>query len=426
MNIAYEIQRLRELHRHPVVRKIAEAAEGVPCHLVGGMVRDAFLERPTKDVDVVTAGDGIHVAKRLARTLPARLVLLGGKEFPAYRLAAGDFEVDVWDREDHPLEDDLARRDFTVNALAVDLHDPEAPPVDPFGGMEDLRRRRLRATRPRVLREDPLRVLRLARFLVVLDGFSTDPETVDLAREAAPGLAEVASERIREELTRILSSPDAAAGLANMAETGLYPGLFLERPGVLRRGDASAGGRLQARLELAARYATRLLAEAENVDLELPSVDWAALHLALSLRCLDADPAEVLEVLRDKGYVHRADIRSTRTLLRLQELPRLHADRCVWLHEAGALWPTALILLGVLHEPEDWVDAAREALRLIAERGDELFDPPRLVSGTEIQERWGIEPGPAIGRLLQELRTAQLEGRIRSRDEAIRWLEDNV
>ncbi len=247
------IDRIQSLHEHPVIRRVAEAAGDVPCHLVGGMLRDAALGRRTKDVDVTVAGHGEDIARQLAETLPARLVHLGGKAFPSYRLVAGDFEIDVWDRKDNALTADLKRRDFTINAVALDLHEPEAQPVDPFGGLEDLRRRRLRATSPEVLQSDPLRVLRLARFLVILPGFSSDPKTVRLARRAAPGLVDVAPERVREELGRILSSDRAVVGFANMWETGLYPGLFRGRPGTFQASGVQAAPLILLCLEVTSK-----------------------------------------------------------------------------------------------------------------------------------------------------------------------------
>lgn len=415
---------IRALHEHPVVRRVAEAARGVPCHLVGGMVRDAALDRPTKDVDVTVADRGEEIARTLAETLPARFVHLGGKAFPSYRLVAGDFEIDVWDREGQSLEADLARRDFTVNALALDLHDPEAEPVDPFGGLEDLRRRLLRATTPEVLRKDPLRVLRLARFLVTLPGFSAHSETVRLAREAAPGLTEVASERIREELLRILSSEHPEVGFLNMWDTRLYPGLFVGSPGAPASGEIHTGRVFEALHELVSTRSSQILAMARELGAEPPKVDRPVLHLVLAVRALfDAKGDEILQDLQDRGLVTRAEARAAHQTLHPPRLPKQHTLQCRWLHEQGDLWGNALVVSGTRELDRHWIPRGRKLIHLAAVEGDRIFDPPRWVTGDEVAEILGLQPGPELGQILADLQTAQVEGRVKSREEALGWLE---
>ncbi|MFP5286575.1 MAG: hypothetical protein ACLGI9_12610, partial [Thermoanaerobaculia bacterium] len=134
----------RLLLHQPAVRALITAAEGVEVHLVGGVLRDRALGLPVHDFDAVVSGRGKEISERLAETLPARLVLLGGKEFAAYRLVGEDAVVDVWDRAGTSLYQDLARRDFTINSFAFDLRTREV--ADPFNGLGDLGRRVLRAT----------------------------------------------------------------------------------------------------------------------------------------------------------------------------------------------------------------------------------------------------------------------------------------
>ena len=211
------------LARHPVPRALVRAAGGIECHLVGGVLRDRLLGLPALDFDAVVERDGAAIGERLAAELGARLVPLGGKEFAAYRLAGDGFHLDLWDREGAGLASDLARRDFTVNSFAFDLTEPRL--VDPHHGLRDLEARLLRATTPASFTGDPLRVLRLGRLLVQLPGFSVDSPTVALARAAAPGVARIAAERVREELSRLFASPEAHQGVALLHELGIYPGL---------------------------------------------------------------------------------------------------------------------------------------------------------------------------------------------------------
>src|SRR5262249_15286707 len=149
-------------------------------------------------------------------------VPLGGKDFAAYRLVADGLVLDLWDRAGTSLRDDLARRDFTINSMALRVGGAREL-SDPFGGSADLEARRLRATTPVSFTGDPLRILRLARLLVQLPGFSAEERTVELAGAAARRLPEVAAERIRVELGLIFAHPEAHRGLALLARVGVYP-----------------------------------------------------------------------------------------------------------------------------------------------------------------------------------------------------------
>ncbi|HSL83762.1 MAG TPA: hypothetical protein VLF66_13385, partial [Thermoanaerobaculia bacterium] len=266
----------RVLLQHPAVQALvrAAAAEGVEAHLVGGVLRDRLLGLPSRDLDGAVSDRGAVVGRRMAEALDARLVHLGGKDWGAYRLvgrpapAAGPSRVDgtgddhaapwvldLWDREGGALGPDLARRDFTVNSIALAL--PAGELLDPHGGVADLQHRLLRATTPESFTGDPLRVLRLPRLLVQLPGFGPEPATLALAREAAPGLVAVASERVRDELALLFAQPDAPRGAAVLGALDLYPGLWLGRPGE-PAADPGALGRLCGEMVRLAPAALRL------------------------------------------------------------------------------------------------------------------------------------------------------------------------
>jgi tRNA nucleotidyltransferase/poly(A) polymerase len=151
--------------------------------LVGGAVRDRLLERPTTDFDVVLPGPVGDVARRLGRSAGGFAFELS-EAFGAWRVVAHDhgWQVDLMTLDGATIEDDLARRDLTVNAIAAPLRTDDY--VDPFGGASDVARRRLRAVSPEAFRLDPLRTLRLARLACELD-FSVEPGTLELARAAA-------------------------------------------------------------------------------------------------------------------------------------------------------------------------------------------------------------------------------------------------
>jgi hypothetical protein len=315
------------LRHGDVVRQLVAACGPTPCHLVGGILRDAALGLATHDLDVVVAGGGRQIAETLAASLPARFVPLGGKEFAAFRLVMAPaapmppttprvqstpsatseppLVIDIWDREASSLHDDLARRDLTINSIAVEALTGVV--IDPFGGLADLQRRLLRATTADSFAGDPLRVLRLARLDQQLPGFTVEPSTLGLARASSPALATVAAERIRDELWRILAHPDAARGLRRIADLRLYPdlwlGLLLPPPGATPRPAAPDHAPASRVLGAAAASATGAIAAADGTE-GLDSID--SIDALDTIGAIDAVAASVFDTSSDAVAVEQA------------------------------------------------------------------------------------------------------------------------
>lgn len=199
---------------------------GCAAWVVGGQPRDRALGRDTRDVDLLIDGDPELAARTLARAARAVAFELS-REFGAWRVVARgrEWQIDVSAVRADALEHDLARRDFTVNAMAEPLAGGAL--LDPLGGMADLSARRLRMTGPQALGADPLRVLRLVRLAVALD-LDADTATAASARRHAPGLAGVAPERVLSELGQIVAADAAVRGFALMDELGITPVLLPE------------------------------------------------------------------------------------------------------------------------------------------------------------------------------------------------------
>jgi tRNA nucleotidyltransferase (CCA-adding enzyme) len=400
----------RILLRHPAVRALIAASGETECHLVGGVLRDRALGLQSHDVDAVVAGRGLEIAKLLAAALPARLVLLGGKEFASYRLVGGGLTLDLWDREGASLHNDLARRDFTVNAFALDPRTGEV--IDPFDGVGDLQRRLLRATTPESFTGDPLRVLRLSRLLLRLPGFSAAPETLILARRSSSHLTEVAAERVRGELSFLFDHPEAHRGLALLAALNVYPGLWLGAPGEPGR----PGGAVAELESLPDRIRELRQLDAGFAD----AVDAKAARFAATFAYL---PSEFLERFRDAGYLTRAIAADVALLLEITELPEDDLGRRRFLHRTGRLWATAACCLGArTTDLGRWRAALRPLVELARKEGSNLFDPPRLLSGGDVQELLAVPPGPEVGEALAAVRQAQIEGTVRNREEAVALL----
>ncbi|MDX6725910.1 MAG: poly(A) polymerase [Baekduia sp.] len=195
------------------------ALAGEPAWVVGGAVRDELLGRPVADVDLVVGGDVPRAARALAKAAGGPAFELSG-EFGAWRVMGPGrrWQVDVAPLQGGSLDADLARRDFTVNAMARPLGGGDV--VDPHGGATDLAARRLRMVSPAGFDEDPLRVLRLARFASEL-ALEPDPDTLAAAAARASRIAEVAAERVFAELKRIVGAGRVLDGLALMDRLGL-------------------------------------------------------------------------------------------------------------------------------------------------------------------------------------------------------------
>ncbi len=201
------------------LRAAREALAGSPAWLVGGAVRDALLGRATDDFDLVVAGDPAGAARAVARAGASAACFPLSEEFGSWRVAArdGSWQVDVEPLRAATLEADLALRDFTVNAIAQPL--AGGAHIDPLGGEQDLRARRLRPAGPHSFAQDPLRVLRLVRLAVELD-LAPDEQALHGAREQAAALAAVSGERIFAELRRTLATPAARRGIEMTAQVG--------------------------------------------------------------------------------------------------------------------------------------------------------------------------------------------------------------
>ena len=238
-----------ELKQHfsaPVFRPITEVADqlGLECYVVGGYVRDLFLERPSKDIDVVVVGSGIHMAEALAERLGRGAHVAVFRNFGTAQLKWRGTEVEfVGARkesythdsrkpivEDGTLEDDQNRRDFTINALAVCLNQARLGElVDPFGGLEDLKEKTIRTPLdPDVtFSDDPLRMMRAIRFATQLKFYIDDDTFASLTRMAGR-IAIISRERIADELNKIILSPQPSRGLVDLERSGLLELIFPE------------------------------------------------------------------------------------------------------------------------------------------------------------------------------------------------------
>ena len=216
------------------------------CYVIGGYVRDFFLYRPSKDIDIVAVGKGIELAEAVASQLGRRTKLSVFKNFGTAQIKYKDFEIEfVGARkesythdsrkpivEDGTLEDDQKRRDFTINAMAFCLNKNRfGELLDPFNGLQDLENLIIRTPLdPDItFSDDPLRMMRAIRFASQL-GFDIFSETFDAISRNRERIKIISKERIADELNKIVLSPKPSIGFILLEKTGLLELIFPELP----------------------------------------------------------------------------------------------------------------------------------------------------------------------------------------------------
>ncbi|MFL5862090.1 MAG: HD domain-containing protein [Solirubrobacteraceae bacterium] len=451
-----------------MIEPVAELARLAPDGwLVGGTVRDRVLGRATADFDVALAGSVADAARDLGRAAGGYAFELS-EAFGAWRVVAHDhtWQVDLLPLNGATIEEDLGRRDLTINAVAAPLGSDGY--VDPFGGLEDLRHRRLRAVSADAFRSDPLRTLRLARLACEL-GFHPDAQTLELARVAAPALAGVAPERVFAELRRVICAPAPADGLELMDRIGatdvVLPELtalhgveqsrfhhldvlghtrsVLTETIALEHDPERLGG---ARAAALAQYLATPLANeltrgqalrfgALLHDIAKPQTRAVTPQGRVTFMGHDEAGArlttEILGRLRaaDRLREHVAGL--TRHHLRLGFLVHdMPLSRRAVYDYLRATAPVALdvTVLSVADRLATRGDNAERAIarhlelarQMVAEGLAWVADPPRPpLRGDDLARALGIKPGPMVGDLLAELEAASFSGEVATRDEAI-------
>ncbi len=391
-------RRFAALLRRPEIRALGKLARGrrQRVWVVGGAPRDLLLDRPVLDVDLAVSGDAEPLARALERRGFGTAVELSRATPRVFRVA-GRRELDLVELAGASIEEDLARRDFTVNAMALEIGTRQW--LDPFGGARDLARRRLRLVAARNLAEDPLRALRAAR-LAATHRLWPDRETTRACGHAAKDLARVAPERIRAELSKLLEAREVSPALRWSRAAGvLAPALGIEPRNRV------------------ARFARRLSILDSPVLRRCPLERRRLLRLSLIAAGLRLAPSEVAAWLSARRF-SREESRYVAKLLELAQgarRVRSSADAWRWVRDSDGSAKDALRLVCLLHPQE------RRRARNLGRRAARPRRGPR-VTGSDVLAWLPISEGPGVGELLRELEVEILRGRVRNRREARKWL----
>ncbi|PTX18781.1 putative nucleotidyltransferase with HDIG domain [Pontibacter mucosus] len=445
-----------QLPEHPIFKVIAEAAGelGVDAYVIGGFVRDLVLKRPSKDIDVVCVGDGIVLATQVAQKLPHKPKVSIFKNFGTAMLRDGDWEVEFVgarkesyrehsrkpEVEQGTLDDDLKRRDFTINALGISLNkESYGQLIDEFEGLKDMRRQIIRTPlEPGItFSDDPLRMMRAIRFASQL-GFDIDPDTFDAITDNKDRIKIVSQERITDELNKIILSPVPSYGFKLLFASGLLHLIFpkmVELHGVETINGNSHKDNFYHTLQV--------LDNVSQVSDDL-WLRWSAiLH--------DIAKPDTKRYHPKAGWTfHGHEDRGARMVPRLfrdlklplnehmkyvQKLVRLHLRPIALVKETV----TDSAIRRLLFEAGDDIDGLMKLCRaditskndtkvkrylqnfdkverrlVEVEESDKLRNFQPVITGEIIMETFGLKPSKAVGELKEALTEAILEGKVKN------------
>ena len=348
---------------------------GEGLYLVGGTVRDILLGRPGFDVDIAVEGDAVVFAEGLGGEVTAHgrfgtavVVFEDGRHWDIVTTRRESYAAPAAlpDVEAGTIDDDLARRDFTVNAMAASLGDDFGRLVDPHGGRADLDARVIRVLHPQSFVDDPTRIFRAVRYENRL-GFRMDPETERLAREGVAGTALLSPARFREEVIALLSEEEVAGALERLAELAAAPRL---EPGLIARLDALRS------------------------ELDPGAPPWR-----LRLTALAAAHPGLVERLS----LRRQDARAVEDAIAIAPQLAGATDPVEVADLAGRAPEAALLALAHRDSPalRDWFTRLR--------------DVHLEVDGGDLAEL-GLPESPRVGEVLEELRRRKLRGELGGRE----------
>jgi tRNA nucleotidyltransferase/poly(A) polymerase len=462
-----------------IVLDLADALADLetPLYLVGGAVRDAFLRRPIRDVDIAADGSGIQIARAIANRLGGDFFPLDAERDVGRALLDtpdGRLVFDVARFRGDSLQADLVDRDFAVNAMAVDLRGDLRLLIDPLGGEADLIAKRLRACSPMSIRHDPIRALRAVRISLQF-GLRIEPATIAEIRANSGRLAQISPERVRDEFVKLLGLAKPALALQIANSLGL---LTIIVPEVARLEDwqlpepfeldgwkhtAAVVEHLADILRTISPARTDETAAQFSLGMLVMGLDRFRAQLQTHIARLWPDERPHASVLLLAALLHDAgatadgaDAGASAALtdaraaaLHLSGGEREHLAQAIrhhrWLEAVGdptplhihRFWRAAstagidAILLGLANylgsvgsaiDQDYWlmlVERARTVLFAYFEQYEQIVAPPLLINGTDLMHGLGLKPGPMIGDLLTLIREAQVQGEVLTADEAL-------
>ena len=459
------------LVRHPGVAAVLEVCPG-QVYLVGGSVRDLLLGRRSDDIDLAVSGDAERLARYAATRSGHRMVRLGRGPLQVYRLPYPTGNMDLCRIHEAGIEAELARRDLSVNALALPLKPSDSPIrlIDPCGGYIDLVEKRARFVSEANVLADPVRLLRLFRFMATLD-LNPHPGSLDLVRKYSKKIQTVPGERLREEWVKLLGAARCHPVVAEMMAYGLLEALVPEM--IPLRGCVQGGDHhldvlqhtllsldmmedlMRAPATVIPRFADDLKAYLENpaysvllkTAVLLHDIGKPAVRSEDKLGRVHFHGHERLGVTLVGGIARRLRWSNSETdyicFVIRQHLRPFHLFES---YLAGHLTPKGIYRFGRMAGEHLWglmlhalADASASRGPMQARRGglpalrdfldyltgavleqrEDIHEASPLINGYELMDALNLKPGPQVGRMMRAIEEARAIGRVRNREQAL-------
>lgn len=426
------------------------AEQGVRAFVIGGFVRDCFLQRPRNDIDIVIEGSGIEIAKAVGRKVGSKVTVF--KNFGTAMLMYGNMQIEFvgarkesYNRnsrkpvvEQGSLEDDQKRRDFTINALAFSLQKEDyGNLIDPFGGVADLQNGLLRTPLDPDITysDDPLRMIRAIRFASQL-GFTIVPDSLESIKRNRKRLEILSRERIAEEMNKILMSPRPSIGLQLLQDTLLLPE-FLPQLSALQGAETMEGKGHKDNFAHTLQVVDNISQKTDNLWLRWaallhdigkpatkkyePGIGWTFHgHDFVGGKMVPAVFKQLKMPLNEKmKYVQKLVALHLRPIALVEESVTDSAIRRL-LFDAGNDTDDLMTLCeaDITSKNEAKVRRHKQNFLLVRERlveveaKDAIRNFKNPITGELVMEYFGIEPCRAIGEIKEYVKNAILDGRI--------------
>ena len=454
---------MKKYLKHPIFKKLSELADasGTEIYVIGGYVRDIFLERPSKDIDILVIGNGIKFAETAGKLLESKVSIF--KNFGTAMLRYGDLEVEfVGARkesyrlesrkpiiENGTLEDDQRRRDFSINAMALGLNSKNfGTLLDPFDGIKDLKKKIIRTPLNPVetFSDDPLRMMRAIRFATQLN-FSIHEDAIKAITTISERIKIVSAERITDELNRIILADKPSIGFNYLFDTGLLKHIFPQMA-ELHGIEIIEGKGHKDNFYHTLQVLDNLSEKTQDLWLR-----WAAILHDIAkpaTKRFESKHGWTFHGHEDKGarmvpkIFAQLKLPLNEKMKLVQKLVQLHLRPIVLaqdvvtdsavrrlLFEAGEEIDALMLLCNAdittkneykIKKYRSNFDLVKQKLKDV-EQNDQLrnWQPP--VSGEDIMRAFNISAGRAVGIIKTQIREAILEGEIKnSKEEAFKYM----
>jgi poly(A) polymerase len=452
----------QEIRKDPILSKLSRLAKEkrIPLFLVGGYLRDLLLGASRKDYDFALPKQSSASINWVEEALGLHFFQVGKDEANTvtYRIIKEGLSVDIAFLQGEAIEEDLQRRDFTINAMAFSLRDETFHAVE--RSLEDIGKRLIRAVSDRSIDQDPLRMLRAIRYLCTLEGFILDENLFKEISSKKEQLTKTPGERIKAELDQILLSPRVHSGVTSLYQSTLLLTLFPELRGLENLGQGGEHHHLNVLPHILLMIQKVFWAldwvVGKGKMIALSEEDRLALYYAGLFHDMgkrdtysEDDPGRVhfyfheshscqraegiMERLRFSNQLKHRILHLVQHHMRILNLPSGTREGALkrLVNQMGE--ETPLLVLHTLADKEAsrgilsiQIDEVVEGhcLRILELFGEkDIVHPPPLINGHDVMAL-GYAPGPKVGQILDLIRQKQVEGEIKTREEALKILKE--